>query len=377
MLTDNGNRGKFGRCRLSLRETFRRLSLRESTPVGEAEDDKTALPRASLLRIVRLVAVMAALAASLVSFPAGVPWMVAGWLAVFTWGVARGHRGFWCLATMIVVILIKRVDWPPGLWLTFATFAVVALVLIINRRRDGKLAPRGRFAALGAVWLAWMLFAYDWHRSAHANHLVAPFDARPIVCLGDSLTSLGTEGGYPEVLATMVAAPVVNLGQPGITSAEALKQLPALRAARPQAVVIELGGHDFLKDATLFKRRSRAATKQNLARFITAAQEIGAEVVLIEIPRAFISDPFAGLERELAREYDVELVPDTVIREFVLYSPYAPPGTWTGGPYLSDDGLHPNARGNELMARHVAGALERFFGPVARTLSDDTSRGRK
>lgn len=325
MLTDNGNRGK-------------------------------------LLRIARVVAVMAALAASFLTFPAGVPWMVAGWLAVFTWGVVRGRSGVWCLAIPVLVILIKRVDWPPGLWLTLIVLVIVAVAFIISRRRDGKLARRRRFAALGAVWLAWIVLACDWHRSAHANHVIAPFDARPIVCLGDSLTSLGAEGGYPEVLAAMVAARVINLGQPGITSTEALKQLPALWAARPQAVVIELGGHDCLKDPTLFKRRSRAATKQNLARFITAAHEIGAEVILIEIPRAFISDPFAGLERELAREYDVELVPDTVIREFVLYSPYAPPGIWTGGPYLSDDGLHPNARGNEFMARHVAGALARLFG---------------
>lgn len=331
MLTDNGNAGKFGLGR-------------------------------GALRIVRVVAVMTALAASFLTFPAGVPWMVAGWLAVFTWGVVRGRRGVWCLAIPVVVILIKRVDWPPGLWLSFFIFAVVVFVLMISRRNADKMARRGRLAAVGTVWLAWIVLAYDWHRSAHASHLVAPFDERPIVCLGDSLTSLGAEGGYPEALATMVAAPVINLGQPGITSDEALKQLPALQAARPQAVVIELGGHDFLKDNTLLKRRGRAATKQNLARFITVARQLNAEVILIEVPRAFISDPFASLERELAREYDVELVPDTVIREFVLFSPYAPPGIWTGGPYLSDDGLHPNARGNEFMARHVAGSLERLFG---------------
>ncbi|HEX5444483.1 MAG TPA: GDSL-type esterase/lipase family protein, partial [Pirellulales bacterium] len=202
------------------------------------------------------------------------------------------------------------------------------------------------------------------HRAAHANHAIAPLDDRPIVCIGDSLTSFGRAGGYPEVLATMISAPVVNLGQPGITSAEALKQLPALRAARPQAVVIELGGHDFLKDSSLLKTRSRAETKQNLVQFITAAQKLNAEVVIIEIPRAFFSDPFAGLERELARQFDLELVADTAIRELVLYSPYAPPGMWTGGPYLSEDGLHPNTRGIELLARHVARALAHLYGPA-------------
>lgn len=316
----------------------------------------------SVVRILRLATVMAALVASLLTFPAGLPWMVAGWLAAFTWYAWRGQAGIGCLATPLVILLIKRVDWPLAIWLLWVVDAAVVVALLRGRGPDPA-NSRHRLSAIVAVWLAWLALAFDWHRGAHANHAFVPLDERPIVCIGDSLTSFGPRGGYPEVLAPKIAVPVINLGQPGITSSDALKQLPALRAARPQAVVIELGGHDFLKDATLLKTRSRAATKGNLARFIAEAKVLGAEVVLIEVPRAFISDPFAGLERELAREHDLELVPDTVIREFVLYSPYAPPGLWTGGPYLSDDGLHPNARGNELLAQHVARALARLYGP--------------
>jgi lysophospholipase L1-like esterase len=35
---------------------------------------------------------------------------------------------------------------------------------------------------------------------------------------------------------------------------------------------------------------------------------------------------------------------------------------WTGGPYLSDDGLHPNAAGDRVLAQAVAYALVRIFG---------------
>lgn len=315
----------------------------------------------SAARILCVVAVMAALVASLLTFPAGVPWMVAGWLLAFTYFAGRRRSGEWCLAAPVLVLVVKRVDCPPALGLLVAVTAAAILLRFANRG-DAATARRRRVAIV-AVWLAWLALAYEWQRGAHANHAVAPLDGRPIVCIGDSLTSFGREGGYPEVLASMVSAQVVNLGQPGITSAEALKQLPALRAARPQAVVIELGGHDFLKDPSLLKARSRADTKQNLAQFVTAARDLSAEVVMIEIPRAFVSDPYAGLERELARQYDIELISDTVIREFVLFSPHAPPGIWTGGPYLSDDGLHPNSRGNELLARHVAWSLARLYGP--------------
>jgi lysophospholipase L1-like esterase len=35
---------------------------------------------------------------------------------------------------------------------------------------------------------------------------------------------------------------------------------------------------------------------------------------------------------------------------------------WIGEPYLSDDGLHPNANGNKHLAKQVAKALARMYG---------------
>ena len=242
----------------------------------------------------------------------------------------------------------------------------MALALGAERWRRPTIAnaPRRMNAALLAIlWLAWAGAAWDWHRSAHANHSVPLVNARPVVCIGDSLTSYPPRRGYPKDLARLLNVPVVNLGQPGVTSGEALKQLPALLAARPQAVVIELGGHDYLKDASWLPTKSRAEVKRNLIRLIVAVRQCGAEVILMEIPRGFIVDPFAGLERELAREYDLELISDSAIRQLVLWSPDCPPGLWTGGPYLSDDGLHPNARGDAYLAAVVAETLARLYGP--------------
>ena len=59
---------------------------------------------------------------------------------------------------------------------------------------------------------------------------------------------------------------------------------------------------------------SRSATKAQLKRIIETVRQIGAEVVMIEMPRAFISDPYWGIEREITRQEDVELVPDTAMR---------------------------------------------------------------
>ena len=85
------------------------------------------------------------------------------------------------------------------------------------------------------------------------------------------------------------------------------------------------------------------------------------------MPRGFIIDPFAGIEREIAREHDIELISDGAIRKLVLWSPIAPPGIWTGREsHLSDDGLHPNAKGNIHLAGCVAGSLERVFDSKVR-----------
>jgi acyl-CoA thioesterase I len=204
--------------------------------------------------------------------------------------------------------------------------------------------------------------AVDWDRAAHCQHAVVLKLDRPVVCYGDSMTSLGMFGGYPDDLRTLISVPVVNAGIPGISAKQtATECLPHILKHNPQIVVIELGGHDMLRD------HGRAATKANLKTIIHAVRRIGAEVVLMEIPRAFVSDPFWGLEREIAREEDVELIPDTVLRTIFFRSCAFPPGTWLGPPYLTDEtGIHANTAGQKVLAEAVASALVRLYGQKIR-----------
>jgi lysophospholipase L1-like esterase len=257
-----------------------------------------------------------------------------------------------------LILVIKRMYWPPTLYV-FVAAAVVVAVMAGVITAAGELAKRRRlcWCGVGLLWLAWGLAFYRWHHAATVNHTIQLHPTKPVVCIGDSLTSgVRPYGGYPDDLADLLAVPVINLGQPGITAEEALRLLPKLREAKPQVVVIELGGHDFLKG------RGRAATKSDLEKLIDASHELGAEVVLMEVPRGFIVDPFVGIERELAYQRDLELISDSAIRNLVLFSPHAPPGMWIGEPHLSDDGLHPNANGNTYLAERVAKTLVRMYG---------------
>jgi lysophospholipase L1-like esterase len=298
-------------------------------------------------------------ATSLFVFPSVVPWMIAGWLGYHTILVLRGRPGWIPLATCAIIVLVKNVDWPWALLLLAGiTLAIGVWRGVRAWKRPDSATRRANFVSLAGVWAAWFAFTWTWMVDAQSSRAPELDANRPVVCIGDSLTSYG----YPERLAELLAIPVLNLGIDGITSGDGVELLPKLIDANPQIVIIELGGHDFLQGHT------RVETKANLQKIVDASQSIGAEVILMEIPRAFIVDPFGGLERELARENDLELIPDTAIRRLVLWSPFAPPGIWLGSDhYLSDDGLHPNARGNELMAEYVAEALVRLYGSQIRT----------
>ena len=281
--------------------------------------------------------------------------MVACWFAVAGALVARGRAGWFPLVVCLAVLLIKRPDWSPALLVLAGGIALAAAVLFWRRRSRG-------YTAVGAIGLLWLLWSAAVWRSYSDTHCgaAAPFDPdRPIACLGDSLTTGLAEGeAYPDYLQQLVSVPVLNFAQPGIPLKDAIKQLPAVLAKRPQVVVVELGGHDFLRGY------GRAATRAQLVRIIEASRGMGATVVLVEIPRGFITDPFAGLERELARQYDLELVPDTAIRLLVLRSPAIPAIGALTKPHWSDDGLHPNEVGARNLAQEISRALATMYGPT-------------
>jgi lysophospholipase L1-like esterase len=244
--------------------------------------------------------------------------------------------------------------------------AVVVAVILFgfwHARRDEPTTRSSALLGIIVLWIAWGGMTFDWYRSAHCRHAVALQPGRPVVCFGDSMTNLGKSSGYPRNLQRLISVPVYNLGIGGISAKETVANyLPELTRLNPQVVVVELGGHDFLKGF------SRAATKTQLVTIIDSVRKIGAEVVLVEVPRAFVSDPYWGLEREIAREEDLELVPDTAMRRVFLRSTVFPPGTWLGPPYLTDEtGIHPNDQGNQILAEYVADALERMYGRDIRT----------
>jgi acyl-CoA thioesterase-1 len=294
-----------------------------------------------------------AVVASLLVFPSALPWMIAAWIMLHSVFVLRGWPGWFPLVACCAIVIVKRPYWPTSLIILVGIMAVVAAFRALGTKQLPRIQRELAWSGITVLCISWTLFAIDWIATSQSRRDVAMDSSRPVICIGDSLTAFG----YPDVLSTQITVPVINLGVDGLTTTDALRMIGKIQSAEPQAVIIELGGHDYLK------KRSRSETATNLTTIIDACHGVDANVVIMEIPRGFITDPFSGLERELARKHDLELIPDGAIRKLILWSKYSPLGMWSdSSSHLSDDGLHPNQRGNKHLANCVASTLAKMYG---------------
>jgi acyl-CoA thioesterase-1 len=148
---------------------------------------------------------------------------------------------------------------------------------------------------------------------------------------------------------------MVNAGVSGDTTAGGLERLDWLLAQRPDWIVIELGANDGLRGQPL------AAIEANLRALVARSRAAGARVLLVGMRMPINYGPdythgFAAIYPRLARELGVPLLP------FLLEGVAARP------ELNLPDGIHPNARGHEVVARGVADALAPLLAerPLAR-----------
>jgi len=291
------------------------------------------------MRYLRIIAISVTLVAALLVFPNRIPEFTGLWLAWCTYRLSTGNSTRMELLAIPLWLLIR---WPEPT-LSLGIFAVVVLVVSAMFSESEKWVP-----PVCVLWVAWALWLVQHHAGTVGSQRLDNPDG-PIVCLGDSLTDFG----YPQELEKRISQPIADFGFNGYTTVDGMKLVPEIVALKPHTVVIELSGHDFKNG------ESRSATEKNLRQMIEAFRDSGAKIVLVEIPHGFINDPWFGFERQLAREYDLDLVPDTMIRRLVYWGPFFPPGSLvSSSQQLSDDGLHPNDQGNRMMAETVAGYLK-------------------
>ena len=176
-----------------------------------------------------------------------------------------------------------------------------------------------------------------------------PRDAVVLV-IGDSLvagTGAPTGRSWPEGLAQRTGWQVVNGGVPGDTSADALRRLDRLiEQHRPQAILIAIGGNDFLRNVP------QDVTRGNIEHMIRDSRAVTGHVGLIGIPAKSVGAALIGnlsdheLFAELARAHELALVPE-IIADVLSRDE------------LRADRIHANADGYATIADGVTEALAR------------------
>ena len=181
-----------------------------------------------------------------------------------------------------------------------------------------------------------------------------------LVALGDSLTAgygLPGEAAFPAVLeralrAKGYAVSIANAGVSGDTTSGGLARLDWSVPDGTDGVILELGANDMLRG--IDPNVARQALDQILARLrdrgipvlltgMYASRNLGAEYVA----------RFEAIFPDLAKKYGVPLYPFFLegvagVREFAL-----------------PDGLHPTAKGVQVVVERILPTVERFVAQLA------------
>ncbi len=179
--------------------------------------------------------------------------------------------------------------------------------------------------------------------------------AMTVLCLGDSLTEgsgLDRSQAFPARLQEKIDAldwkfTVINGGLGGDTTAAALRRLDWLLQRRIDVLILALGGNDGLRGLPLAEIRKNlgAIISKTTARY----PEVTVVVAGIQIP------PNYGTR--YVREFR-DLFPEVAAKHGALLIPFLLEGVG-GRPDLNfPDGIHPNGRGQEIVAENVWKIIE-------------------
>lgn len=180
-----------------------------------------------------------------------------------------------------------------------------------------------------------------------------------ILALGDSLTAghgLVQADSFPAQLQKALQAKgyhvrVINAGVSGDTTSDGLARLDWVLAAKPDAVIVELGANDALRGI------DPAVTRANLDKILHTLHQRGLPVLLAgmlappNLGKAY-ADQFDPIYPALAVKYDT-----------VLY-PFFLDGVATRPALNQPDGMHPNARGVKVVVQHILPAVEKLLARV-------------
>jgi len=187
-------------------------------------------------------------------------------------------------------------------------------------------------------------------------------DVETILFFGDSITAgygVGPDQAFPAIIQQKIDSldwnfEVVNGGLSGETSAGGLRRIDWILRSRPAVFVLELGGNDGLRGIDL------DSTEENLEAIIKKVKNRYPDTRIL----------LAGMQvpPNLGPEYTTRfknMYPRLAEENNVSYIPFILEGVGGETRYMQGDGIHPNEKGHQIVARNIWERLK----PVLREIN--------
>ncbi len=234
-------------------------------------------------------------------------------------------------------VLLSAPPLPRGSLIIWTVFAFLWWAETEFRSRKG-LRLSGPFGGLlAAATLVLVLLELPYLRMPE----IASGTTGSVYVVGDSLSAgIGSESHtWPDLLAENTGLTVANLASPGARLGDGPGQIREIGDDPNALIFVLLGGNDLLF------RASREDFERDFRELLDGLAETERRVVVFELPIIVGFRHYGRIQRQLARDYDLPLVPSRVLAGVL--------STEDG----TSDGIHLTDRGHRNLAERVAGLL--------------------
>lgn len=219
------------------------------------------------------------------------------------------------------------------LWIT------AFIIYLLTRKKFPVLA----ILLLTTVSITVILIELPWH----FPDKIAMDKVEQIYVIGDSISAgMGNaeERTWTVLLSEELETPVVNLAVAGATVSSALrKQVPEV-TGRNNLVFLEIGGNDLLNHNST-KQYETDLTK--IIRHLTASSN---QIVWFELPLLPQYYTYGRIQRKLAQQYKINLIPKSVLTTVFCTKD------------ATSDGIHLTTKGHEIMKQRIQKLLHQKGG---------------
>lgn len=165
-----------------------------------------------------------------------------------------------------------------------------------------------------------------------------------VLLFGDGFVSRGTGDpllSLPNQLAERSALNVIDGGKKAELAADGVNRLPGmLKEYQPKLLLLIHGGTD------MYLKKNREGMKKHLARMVQLSREHNVPVVMFALPKiGFVVEP--------AEEYASVAKSEGAIIDNELFSQIF------GKPIYLEDNVHPNHKGNTILANGIVNLLKK------------------